>query len=462
MIKISPRSPPKALYNLGFGGLIFIDILTRYARMKRKIYVLEIESMIHTFTIKHKVDGYYYDIRRVAEAMSIYDEDGKITSSKISDFYNWTGDPNTKDDSVLKVVPKIPGIEEIVFLNQRCFNIKTQAEFSQYWLYIRMEPLTLITGEQHIALFECTKENIERLVTEFRTRMSVFLGLDETRCRINSLAEFGMWEAWRVDYTIDVRMLNKDEVLAFINLAKMSVISNKITEAKYTSIHGEHFYNDSFKYGDDTKELQIYDKQRQLINKQEKDHIYPDEVFCQLLEESNNIARIEYRRLKNGTKKNSTKFNSRSIMQFLDETLAHKWLMDCYGSTVGFEDFYREYHARKRLAEGFPMTDKEKETAAHADSEGAEKVQLGNKAEAYRKYMINIVEHRGRQNALNDLIDKKPEANPDTIKRRFTNWSDRIRERAHISPVLLPDNWRNRKGMELPTTYLENPLKDLR
>lgn len=415
--------------------------------------------MIHTITIQHQISG-YQDVIHVAEAMSAYDEE--ITADRIRRLYYWNGNKETKDDRELKIVPDIPGIEEVKLLNQRCYNGSTHRDFSQYWLYIRMEPLTVITGEQHIALFECSPENLDRLISEFRERIAMFLNLDGTDCSINCLAEFITWDAHRIDYTIDARMRNHDEVVAFMNLAKMSAISNKITVAKYTSIYGEHFYDDSFKYEDNTKELQIYDKQHQLEKKQANDHVYPDDVYQQLLRESYGIARIEYRRLARGTKKSSTGFESRNIMHFMNEELAHEWLMDCYGSTVGFEDFYLEYHARKKLADGFPMTEKEKKEAVRTESEGGEQVQLGHKAEEYRQFMIYISVHKGMQNALISLEEESPSSRPETIKRKFTNWSNRIRERAQISPVLLPDNWRDRKRMVLPTTYLENPLKNLR
>ena len=412
--------------------------------------------MIHTFTIQHQIQ--HHDVRRVAEAMSCYEE--TITEDKIRAFYYWNGDENTKADRELKAIPNIPGIEEIVFLDQRCYNRSANTAFSQYWLFIRMEPLTFVTGEQHIALFECSPANIERLITVYRERMSMFLELDGTNCGINDLAELTTWDVSRIDYTIDVRMRNHDEVVAFMNLAKMSVISNKITSAKYTSIYGEHFYDDAFKYGDDTKELQIYDKQYTLKKKQNKEHVYPDSIYEQLLRESDGIVRIEYRRLTSGTKKSSTKLESRNVMHFLDENLANEWLMDCYGSTVGFEDFYLEYHARKRLAEGFPMTKEEQKAVAGIEGEG--NIQLGRKAESYRQYMINISNHKGRQNALKSLLAENTVGNHAAIKRKFINWSDRIRQRAHISPVLLPDNWRDRRNMDLPTTYLKNPLRDVR
>ena len=442
------------VYNRGHGDLFLLTFLRPVLEYREK-YIQE-RTMIHTFTIQHQIQD--RDVYRVAGAMSYYEE--SITEDKIHAFYYWDGDETTKDDCELKAIPNIPGIEEIVLLNQRCYDRSSHTSFSQYWMFIRMEPLNLITGEIHIALFECTKANVERLVTVYRERMSMFLDLDGTDCSINALAEFETWDVNRIDYTIDVRMRNHDEVVAFINLAKMSVLSNKITSAEYTSIYGEHFYDDSFCYGDDTKELQIYDKQYQLRKKQDTEHVYPDSIYKQLLDESDSIARIEYRRLTSGTKKSSTKFESRNIMRFLDESLAQEWLMDCYGSTVGFEDFYLEYHARKRLAAGFPMTGDEKKATAKVD--GKENIQLGHKAEAYRQYMINIANHKGRQKALNRLLAENPADNPVSIKRKFVNWSERIRERAQISPVLLPDNWRDRRNMNLPTTYLENPLKNAR
>ena len=96
---------------------------------------------------------------------------------------------------------QIPGIEEMsIYLSER-YNNKTRYSYRHPILYLRMEPLTLVTKEQHIRLFECTDENIRLLCQEFRNEMSVFLDLDgDPDNEMNEIVELPSWDATRNDY----------------------------------------------------------------------------------------------------------------------------------------------------------------------------------------------------------------------------------------------------------------------
>ena len=415
--------------------------------------------MIHTFTIQHQIHDFTL-VRRIAECLN-------VSREQINDFMYWRGQAEECGNNVLEDELNFPGYHEIKLVHLRCWNSAAKRDFSQYYIYLKLEPLTVINREKHIALFECTCENLSRLIENFRTDMLAIIGADSGEAAGNAeiaeLIDFTTWDAQRVDYTIDAHMRNHDEVLAYMNLAKMSALSNRITEAEYTSVYDEHFQNHTYKYGNKTWEIQIYDKEVQFAQKRDK---YEPDHFQRLLEECQNIARIEYRRLTNGTKKASTQLDSRNIMEFMREDLAYSWLMECYGKTIGFEDFYRAYHMEKLLDKAFPMNDVEireekrrAKEAQKAGNDGYKPETHSKKFYLYRQHLMNITIHKGMQNALDATLAGLSGTERASAKRKFTERNKAIRQRVGISPVLIPDAWKTKRLMDLPTDFLRNPIK---
>lgn len=416
--------------------------------------------MIHTFTIQHQIHDFTL-VRRIAECLN-------VSREQINDFIYWRGQADECGNNVLDEDElNFPGYHEIKLVHLRCCNSAAKRDFSQYYIYLKLEPLTVINREKRIALFECTCENLRRLIETFRTDMLAIIGADSGEAAGNAemaeLIEFTTWDAQRVDYTIDVHMRNHDEVLAYMNLAKMSALSNCINEAKYTSTYGKNFRNHTYKYGNKTWELQIYDKEAQFAKKKDK---YEPEHFQCLLADCRNIARIEYRRLTNGTKKASTNLESRNIMEFMREDLAHSWLMECYENTIGFEDFYRTYHMEKLLDKAFPMNDveirEENRRAKQAQESGNDEYKPethSKKFYLYRKHLMNIAIHKGMQGALNAELKGLSGTERASAKRKFTDRNKAIRQSVGISPVLIPDAWKTKRLMDLPTDFLRNPIK---
>ena len=355
--------------------------------------------------------------------------------------------------------------------------------YDRYTIYLRMEPLTLVTGEQHIALFECTPQNIKRLENAFRASMVVYLGLDGTSTSMNEIAELSTWKAQRVDYTWDIRLKNHDEVLALMNLFKMSEWQNIDVKSPQhqalnpTSIYGDHFYDSSFLIGNKTWEIAGYDKGAQVKSKKGSCNSLSAEAHNQeLVEEAQNVLRLEYRRKTNGTKKSSTRFESRSVMEFLSEDVASKWFHKAYGSIIGYEPFYILYYQLQlKIAEAFPLTKKEaaqerhrkaqydKEKAAAAKS--GRKIKpfkrriLGQRAQEYYDFMTFVARHKGLQNALEAFDDFRW-----ARKRAFPVWLRNIREKIHVSPVGIPHNWLykrpngNGRDLDIPADFLPNPV----
>lgn len=174
--------------------------------------------MIHTMTIQHDMS--------LRQAKNILMQQGFSPEDAVQ-FLHGEARRQDKDgflqpvnSQVIQQIP-IPGIEEMSIYLSEHYNKKARYSYWQPILYLRMEPLTLVTKEQHIRLFECTDENVQRLCHEFRTEMAVFLELDgDADNEMNGIAELPSWDATRIDYTKDIRMNNHDEVLTMINLGK--------------------------------------------------------------------------------------------------------------------------------------------------------------------------------------------------------------------------------------------------
>ncbi len=278
------------------------------------------------------------------------------------------------------------------------------------------------------------------------------------------LIDFTSWKATRVDYTVDVRMRNQDEVLAFMNLAKWSVISTSRNKSKYASSYGKGFRENTCKFGNKSWEIQIYDKAGQFAKK--KDEFEDnEELFHSLQDECQNLVRIEYRRLTNGTKKSSTTFESKFIMEFLDEEIAQRWLISCYESTVGFEDFYRAYHAEKMLDKAFPMNaseirnEKKREKAAIKAGEVYKAEKHSKRFYKYRDHMMNIMNHKGMDNALKAALSGLSGKARESARDKFMRWNKKIREKAGISPVMIPDAWKTKRKLDIPNRFLRNPVQ---
>lgn len=402
---------------------------------------------------------------------------GEATSATSQDSGEW------KDEA-----PEVSGIDEVsVVRSQRGSRKYHGIQFETYTVYIRLEPLTLINGEKHIDLFRCSPENIQKLQEEFRAAMVSYLRLDGTPSPLNETTELPTWNAQRVDYTHDIKLRTHDEVLALMNLCKLSHTYNDcIAGSKYAPIHrrgtsmstyGKHFYEPPC-FGNKTWEISIYDKQSQITSKKATyTERGADDLYEELVAEAQNVLRIEYRRLNEGTKNGSTKFSSRNIMQFLSEDVAEKWFHEVYAATIGYEPFYiLDYQLQLKIASAYPLAkderakdihrkkdyDKEKKSAK-ADGRHLspfKKKVLGRQAQQYYDFMAFVAAHKGLQNAKAAYDSFKW-----SDKRSFDTSVKNIRERIGISPVCVPWNWLHRRpsgngrDLDVSAHYLKNPIQ---
>ncbi len=437
--------------------------------------------MIHTFTIQKELD--VFDPLEVIAACM------EKSPQEIDNFTSYKGYASEKGHNVLTYIPtkKFPGYEEIKLIHIRGPRRHRRTIIGQFYIYIRMEPLTVINRKQHIKLFECNNDNINKLIEAFKNDITSWLTTNmrsnemlkdmysidrKIKTCIDKLADFTTWDARRMDYTKDIIMNNQDEVDAFVNLAKLSIISDTYNGSKYKSTYGDHFWDDSYKFGNKTKKLTIYNKKKQFEGS--KKGKYGKQRYQELLEECNNIARIELQILGPGTRKSSTKFQSRNIMEFLNEERGNSMFLASYGAMIGFEDFYNYYYMGKLLDQAFPLTKaeikKEKRLVKKAQQEGLEykPKKHSNKYQLYRSHIRNIMTCKGRDNALKKCLKKclKNLKDKDSVavkkemasaKKKFLRVDKKIREMTGMATVYMPRTWYYSKKMKLPAC-LKNPI----
>ena len=443
--------------------------------------------MIHTIKIRHKI--HRDNVEHILECLNIPVEKRKW---RINHFKEKVSRHET---ATISSTTPFPGIHDIAIVATFKESAHTLHAIPNYYLHVRLEPQTIITGEQHIALFQCTEENISALQQQFKNYMEQWLYLSQyveflkgrgmiygteeyvTQPQIDNLqtlVNFSAYEAKRVDYTIDAEMQNHDEVVAFMNLAKMSVIPNRDYHLR-NSGYGDSFYR-SFCCGNKTWHLIIYNKQKEIYDK----HIIfekfgREDIWQELMTESNNIARIEYC-LKNPASK---KMPENNIMYFLVEELGLSWLLKEYKELVGFEDFYNEYNAKAALYDNC-LNEKQKQAnkKKKAMAKKKEKAYKPKYSSLYKKCLNRVKEivlHKGIQPYLiyyQTTVEGRRMRNPVGSVRRLNKT---IRENGGISPILIPNSWRDStkkirrnvegtvtgRGLDIPTV-LQNPLREYR
>ena len=380
--------------------------------------------MIHTMTIKYNIDR--EKMSHITETLG-YDKDS--INFFLNDYSNHSQFKLENSLDPMNLSLRCQGVHQF-----KAYKLNTNG-FDSFYVYLKLEPLTLINGIQHIALFECTDDNIKRLIDVFGEAIQSLFELSNK----DELTELSDWQVNRVDYAYDSRMNNADEVTAFINLCKWSVMENSYNEKAYNG-YGDNFFDYGLLYGNKSWQLAIYDKHRQVEN------VYvniDEDTHNRLLSEAENIVRIEFRAKKN--KVNSLKS---SLIEFLSETIAKEQLDNTYGKYIGYEDFYSAYYAEKKLKEAFPLT----KTERRGNCLQSEKY------EEYRDFLMNILKHKGLNNALESCLSSYTDDEKSNAKLRFKSRIKKIRE-LNMSPVLIPDDWRyGEKRLNLPNDKLRNPL----
>ena len=383
------------------------------------------------------------------------------------------GDDEIQSPFLPKLVLTVshPGLKEFSAYVYRYWDStgkkETHGYRSKYYIYLKVEPLMLVEGEQHIRLFELEGvDNKEALKEAFGNEVSNLFDME--RCP-GGITELDTWNTDRMDYTIDVKVDDKDEILIFKNLCKWSVRTNERNKSHY-SARGDSFYDYGLLFGNQSWTLAVYDKYDQV--QAEYNDVVPM-VRERLLAEAENIMRIEVRNEKGKVQSVSQSLeNGRNIMEFLNADVAKKLFQSTYGKEIGYQDFFRTYAAEKKLDEAFPMTRDEKkrdrDAAREAESQGLEYEHEvhSQKYMQHRAFLMHVLDKKGLKNVQKEMLngiaksDKKGRAA--ALARLRYELKTVIRGKVGISPVLIPQAWKyGKRQLNVPKEKLCNPLSDL-
>lgn len=466
---------------------------------------------IHTMTLTHKVEP--DDMEHIIDALGEYSErtkrdflfytEGKVKRKKNTDdkgrnnvsaqvdimgaqsllemmeIVDWNDAPHNKDEYVKPFLPRIgcsvshPGVKEFSAFVHLYRDPKTKDNRRVFYIYLKVEPQMLIDGYQSIRIFELEDANNKEALQEaFGREISDLFNME--RC-CAGITELDTWTADRVDYTTDVKVDNKDEILIFKNLCKWSVLTNFRNKSKY-SARGDNFSDKGLLFGNKSWSLAVYDKYDQVLA------AYNDidtETRQRLLDEAENIMRIEVRSEKGKVRSISERFdNGRNIMQFLEFDVAKKLFQDIYGKEIGYKDFYRLYPAKKKLDEAFPLTKRAASQLAREQDKEGKKEEHSKKYKLYWDFLMDILGRKGLKNVLVSRLENGIDDYQNKVRDKSLSAVEKkkiaaikaklryeintvIRDKVGISPVLIPEAWKYERGLDVPDEKLENPLRDL-
>ena len=466
---------------------------------------------IHTMTLTRKVD--HDDMECIIDATGEYSDrtkrdflsymEGKVKRKKdkedkvfcetsdqfdikdvqslwdVMDSMGWNNAQRNEDEYVKPFLPKIgcsvshPGIKEFSAFVHLYHDPVTKGNRRDYYLYLKIEPRMLVDGHQSIRIFELEDaDNKDALKEAFGREISDLFNMERHN---GGITELDTWNADRVDYTTDVEVDSKDEILVFINLCKWSVLTNTRNKSKY-SARGDNFYDKGLLFGNKSWALAVYDKYDQVLN------TYNDvapETRKRLLDEAENIMRIEVRAEKGKVRSLSEFFDTgRNIMQYLEFDVVKKLFHEIYGKEIGYNDFYRAYTAKKKLDEAFPLTERAASEIAREQGQEGKPEEHSKKYKRYWKFLMDVLERSGLKNVLAARLENEIDGYLKKVKEKSLSDDEKkkiaaikaklryeintvIRDKVGISPVVIPEAWKYERGLNVPDEKLENPLKDL-
>ena len=232
---------------------------------------------------------------------------------------------------------------------------KTQGNCLGYSLKIQIEPWLLITQQPSIELFECTEDNISRLIDVFREFMAPYVQDTEYAY----LADLRNWNCRRIDYTHNIHFKDKRDADTFYRLSKRTSLHQR---TKVKRRKDETMFAQSTAEGNLSNKAVFYDKRAQI----EADYAGMNEDdLDDLMEAAENVIRYEIQCYKGKVSTIKRKYGlpDRSIVRFLDEDIANELLFKQYEASIGYGDFYELSRAKSRimhydgtLSNGRPIT----------------------------------------------------------------------------------------------------------
>ena len=218
---------------------------------------------------------------------------------------------------------------------------KSQGQCIGYSLKIQMEPWLFLTQKASIELFECSEENINRLITLFIDFM--FPYIQDTRYAY--LSELSRWNCRRIDYTHNLHFDDQRDADTFYRLSKRTSLHQR-TDVKRCK--DEKMFAQSTAEGNRSNKSIFYDKRAQI----EEDYAGMNEDdLDELMESADNVIRYEVQCYKGkvSTIMRKYKLQDRSIIRFLDECIANELLFKQYEASIGYGDLYELYQAKSRI-----------------------------------------------------------------------------------------------------------------
>ena len=288
--------------------------------------------MIHTMDIYYPVDSSLLDdiIQCVGfndDDLACLDEFIQVKNAK------GTTKPIPVSKSAYKYIRRsFPGIKAIMLY--RILDIKTSC-FS-YRVKLNIEPQEILEQRRTVNLFSCNLEDKERLSDIFYDMMSCIFGDID-----NDLLDFSQWYASRVDYAINLNLLNHRNVETFIRLTKYTTQGARY-DVKTNSLEDD---TQSTAQANKSTKLHLYDKERELDGIDAK---------IELTAAAAGIVRLEVQckssKIKSMCRSQiKERPHDRHALEYMNPKLAVYNIWNYYSTLVGFGDFYHLQKATRKI-----------------------------------------------------------------------------------------------------------------
>ncbi len=294
-----------------------------------------------------------------------------------------------------------------------------------FYLILEINPHALINQNDTytINLYQASKENNDLLIDVFDKEMREKFNDDK---HFKHLFDLSLWNAHRIDYTINFKFNTKEEANLFYKQVHKTSLYKRTCKLK---IKGIKYFEQSVAEKNNSYKTICYDKYEEIKNTYNDFDI---NKLNKLLEEAKNVIRFECQLKKSALLRIRKKYNStdNSILFFLSEDIAKEELIRHYDKTIGKGDFYHRERAKQKI----------NETITRADVRCA-----------LISFLQLIAQSKSLDAAKESFVSRSYEAAGDikTFRRRLKRLED-----LNISPVLITDDEKIR--------FLNNPREKIR
>lgn len=198
----------------------------------------------------------------------------------------------------------------------------------RFYVLLKIDLNRLITGVQSIELYDICEQNNQKLAIAFHDFMISMFHENDDITKIDS------WNTRRLDYTFDFRFDDETEKRMFLKLTKAtsSNVRRKAIRLKNVKLKEQ-----STAEANGSAKIIFYDKEEEV-----KKMYTASSAYDNLCKTSQGIVRFELqcesRKIK--SIKKSCGFESRSILNYLDNRIATELMKKAYVETVGKGRFF--------------------------------------------------------------------------------------------------------------------------